>query len=111
LQKDKPELKALSAKGVNVIPVDYSSQESIVNALKGVDVVFSVLRDDGLDIQTNVIRAAKDANVKLFVPSEYGRNTFGDKSECTFIPECHGSRELICRVIQILRQKWMHIAF
>ncbi|KAF8531391.1 NAD-P-binding protein [Gautieria morchelliformis] len=74
-------LKALASKGIDVFPVDYSSLESITNALKGVDVVFSVLRDDGLDIQTNVIRAAKDANVKLFVPSEYGRNTLEDKSE------------------------------
>ncbi|KAF8530798.1 NAD-P-binding protein [Gautieria morchelliformis] len=80
-QKDKPELKALSSKGVDVISVDYSSVPSIFNALKGVDVVFSALRDDGLHIQPNVIRAAKEANVKLYVPSEYGRNTLGDKSE------------------------------
>jgi uncharacterized protein YbjT (DUF2867 family) len=80
-------LKELVSKGVDVIPVDYSSMPSIVNALKGVDVVFSVLRDDGLHVQPNVIRAAKDANVKLFVPSEYGRGTLGDKSECTSINE------------------------
>ncbi|KAF8590766.1 NAD-P-binding protein [Ramaria rubella] len=79
--KDKPELQAISAKGVDVLPVDYSSQKSIIDALKGSEVVLSALRDDGLDIQTNVIRAAKDANVKLFVPSEYGRNTVGDTSE------------------------------
>ena len=83
LQKDKPELKALSSKGVDVISVDYSSQQSIIDALKGTEVVLSGLRDDGLDIQTNVIRAAKDAGVKLFVPSEYGRNTLGNTSECT----------------------------
>ena len=81
-QKEKPELKALSSKGVDVISVDYSSQQSIIDALKGTEVVLSTLRDDGLDIQANVIRAAKDAGVKLFVPSEYGRNTFGDTSEC-----------------------------
>lgn len=86
-QKDKPELKALTSKGVEVIAVDYSSHQSITNALKDVDVVFSALRDDGLDIQINVIRAAKDAGVKLFVPSEYGRNTLGNTSECAFINE------------------------
>ena len=81
-QTDKLELKALSSKGVDIIPVDYSSQESIAKALEGAEVVFSALRDDGLDIQTNVVRASKDADVKLFVPSEYGRNTIGDKSDC-----------------------------
>lgn len=82
MQTDKPELKALVIEGVSVIPVDYSSQESIAKALESVEVVFSALRDDGLDIQTKVIRAAKDADIKLFVPSEYGRNTIGEKSDC-----------------------------
>ncbi|KAF8590773.1 NAD-P-binding protein [Ramaria rubella] len=77
----KPELQALSSKGVDVISVDYSSKKSITDALKGSDVVLSALRDDGLDIQNSVVYAAKAAEVKLFVPSEYGANTIGNTSE------------------------------
>jgi uncharacterized protein YbjT (DUF2867 family) len=84
--------------------VDYASRQSITNALRGVDVVLSALRDDGLDLQTDVIRAAKDANVKLFVPSEYGRNSIGDPSECASFPcqpHTDYSPTRVCFVLQI----------
>lgn len=50
--------------------------------MTGVDVVISTLRDDGLDLQKDVVRAAKVAGVKLFVPSEFGKNTLGETSDC-----------------------------
>ncbi|KIJ40230.1 hypothetical protein M422DRAFT_32294 [Sphaerobolus stellatus SS14] len=76
----KPELRTAEAQGAELVAVDYDSQSSLINALKGVDVVLSTLRDEGLEtVQLNLVRAAKEAGVKLFVPSEYGKNTLGIK--------------------------------
>ena len=61
-----------------VIQVDYSNDESIKNALTGVDVVISTVAIAALDVQGKVAAAAKNADVKLFVPSEYGHITEGD---------------------------------
>jgi len=83
LQSSKPEIQEAAANGAEVAVVHYASQPSLISALKGVDVVLSTLRDDGLEIQRDVVRAAKAAGVKLFVPSEYGRNTLGITVPCT----------------------------
>jgi alpha-galactosidase/6-phospho-beta-glucosidase family protein len=56
----------------NVIPVDYSNNASIKHALTGVDVVISTIPIPALDVQEKIAAAAKEADVKLFVPSEYG---------------------------------------
>ena len=61
-----------------MIEVDYSNDESIKNALTGVDVVISTVSVLALDIQVKVAAAAKNADVKLFVPSEFGNITEGD---------------------------------
>ncbi|GAA5858276.1 hypothetical protein JCM1840_001125 [Sporobolomyces johnsonii] len=53
-----------------VTPVDYTSSSSLEEALKGIDAVVSCLNN--WDAQTQLIHAAKKADVKLFVPSEYG---------------------------------------
>jgi uncharacterized protein YbjT (DUF2867 family) len=63
---------------VKVIEVDYSNDESIRNALAGVDVVISTVAIAALDIQGKVAAAAKNADVKLFVPSEFGFITEGN---------------------------------
>ncbi|KAI0276919.1 NAD-P-binding protein [Russula aff. rugulosa BPL654] len=63
---------------VKVIEVDYSNDESIKNALAGVDVVISAVAIAALDIQGKVAVAAKNADVKLFVPSEFGFITEGN---------------------------------
>jgi uncharacterized protein YbjT (DUF2867 family) len=55
-----------------VVQVDYSSDESIKRALTGVDVVISAISPTALDVQEKIAAAAKEAGVKLFVPSEYG---------------------------------------
>ncbi|KIJ41707.1 hypothetical protein M422DRAFT_255325 [Sphaerobolus stellatus SS14] len=74
----KPELQDAASQGAELAAVDYDSQASLINALQGVDVVLSALRDEGLEeVQLNLVRAAKAAGVKLFVPSEYGRSTLG----------------------------------
>ena len=61
-----------------MIPVDYSDPESIKNALSGVDVVVSTISGEALDVQGKIAEAAKEAGVKLFVPSEFGGVTEGE---------------------------------
>ena len=57
-----------------VIQVDYSNDESIKHALTGVDVVISTISMAVLNIQGKIAAAAKEADVKLFVLSEFGVN-------------------------------------
>jgi NmrA-like family len=61
-----------------VIEVDYSNDESIQNALTGVEVVISTVSIAALDVQVKIAAAAKNADVKLFVPSEFGFITEGE---------------------------------
>jgi uncharacterized protein YbjT (DUF2867 family) len=58
-----------------VIQVDYNNKESIKYALTGVDVVISTVPIAALDVQEKIAAAAKEVDVKLFVPSEYGEVT------------------------------------
>ena len=62
---------------VKVIPVDYSNKESIKDALIGIDVVISTVPPTALGVQLGIAEAAKEAGVKLFVPSEFGGVTEG----------------------------------
>ena len=64
--------------GAKLIRVDYSNKESIKKALAGVDVVISTLAVAALDVQPGIAEAAKEAGVKLFVPSEFGGPTEGE---------------------------------
>jgi uncharacterized protein YbjT (DUF2867 family) len=64
-----------------VIPVDYSNIASIKHALTGVDVVISTVPTAGLDVQEKIAAAAKEVDVKLFVPSEYGGVTDRETDE------------------------------
>jgi uncharacterized protein YbjT (DUF2867 family) len=57
---------------VKVIQVDYDNDASIKYALIGVDVVISTVPIPFLDVQEKIAAAAKEVDVKLFVPSEYG---------------------------------------
>ena len=63
--------------GAKLITVDYSNKESIKKALAGVDVVISTLAGAALNLQPGIAEAAKEAGVKLFVPSEFGGQTEG----------------------------------
>ena len=63
---------------VKVIQVDYSNKASIKYALAGVDVVISTVPIPALDVQEKIAAAAKEVDVKLFVPSEYGGVTEGE---------------------------------
>ena len=58
-----------------MIPVDYSDKESVKSALTGIDVVISTIAQAALRLQEVIAVAAKEAGVKLFVPSEFGPST------------------------------------
>ncbi|KAN0124392.1 hypothetical protein V8E52_002041 [Russula decolorans] len=60
-----------------VIQVDYSNDESIRRALTGVEVVISTISGEALDVQGKIAAAAKEVDVKLFVPSDFGGITEG----------------------------------
>jgi uncharacterized protein YbjT (DUF2867 family) len=61
-----------------VIPVDYSDKESVKSALAGIDVIISTIATVALGLQTGIAEAAKEAGVKLFIPSEFGVPTEGE---------------------------------
>ena len=64
----------LKAKGVKIIVVDYSSP-TLKSSLSNIDVIVSTIGGAGLALQSNLATAAKEAGVKLFVPSEFGLPT------------------------------------
>jgi len=51
------------------VEVDYASEDSLVHALSGVEVVISALSGGGLAVQSGLADAAKKSGVSLFVPS------------------------------------------
>ncbi len=61
-----------------VIQVDYSNEASIKHALTGVDVVISAVPEAAFDVQWKIAVAAKEVDVKLFVPSEFGAISEGE---------------------------------
>jgi len=63
-----------------VVQVDYSNEASIKHVLTGLDVVISTLTEAAFDVQWKIAVAAKEVDVKLFVPSEFGGISEG-KSE------------------------------
>jgi hypothetical protein len=67
-----------------VIQVDYSNDESIKHALTGVDVAISTISGTAVDVQVKIAVAAKEAGVKLFVPSEFGGVTVEGQTEGRF---------------------------
>lgn len=67
---DKPAYKELERRGVKVVPVDLKgSENNLVRALSGVDVVISALVFTKLDSEIPLANAAKAAAVKRFLQS------------------------------------------
>ncbi|WCJ35197.1 Isoflavone reductase-like protein [Euphorbia peplus] len=59
--------------GVTFLQGDIYKHESLVSAIKQVDVVISTVGSQQLSDQTNIIAAIKEAgNIKRFLPSEFG---------------------------------------
>lgn len=74
----RSENPTLSAMGVTVKPVDYSSHKSLTKALEGVHTVIVTLAsfDDSFwKTQVNLLNAAKQVGVKRFAPSEFAHPT------------------------------------
>jgi putative NADH-flavin reductase len=61
---------------VKVIKVDYSSQDSLISALRGQEALISAIPKHGE--QPALIDAAIAAGVQRFIPSEFGSNTIGN---------------------------------
>lgn len=64
-------------KGAKRVVVDYSSPSSLSSALSGTDVVVSTLGGgpEAFASQSALAKAAKEAGVQIFVPSEFGNPT------------------------------------
>jgi uncharacterized protein YbjT (DUF2867 family) len=77
---------AIFPSNVKVIKVDYSDKSALTKALVGQDVVISTVGAEGLanDFGTTLVEAAIDADVKLFIPSEFGADY--DDPICTTVP-------------------------
>ncbi|KAI9736307.1 MAG: hypothetical protein M1834_001193 [Cirrosporium novae-zelandiae] len=60
---------------VKSIVVDYNSLDSLKNALQGQDAVVSTVGTPAFEGQKLIIDAAIAANVKRFIPSEFGSDT------------------------------------
>ncbi|EPQ56005.1 NAD P-binding protein [Gloeophyllum trabeum ATCC 11539] len=68
----------LAKQGAKFVTVNYTSLSSLSSALSGADVVISTLGGAALgEQQTALAEAAKQAGVKLFVPSEFSIPTEG----------------------------------
>lgn len=66
--------KSATPDGIAVQDVDFDSQESLVEALKGQDAVVSAVGREGIPLQKNIIDAAVTAGVQRFIPSDFGSN-------------------------------------
>ncbi|QRV73104.1 NmrA-like family domain-containing protein 1 [Ceratobasidium sp. AG-Ba] len=66
-------LQDFKKRGASLHAISYEDEASIVKALQGVDVLVATVAGNALvSAQIPLIKAAKSAGVKLFVPSEYG---------------------------------------
>ncbi|KAJ1408863.1 NmrA-like domain [Sesbania bispinosa] len=66
-------LESFKSSGVTLLYGDLGDHESLVKAVKQVDVVISTLGGQQIDDQVKLIAAIKEAgNIKRFLPSEFG---------------------------------------
>jgi nucleoside-diphosphate-sugar epimerase len=76
----RSERPALEEKGVLVRVVDYGSAQSLETALQGVHTVISCIWSFGPDFETSqlaLLKAAENAGVKRFVPSDWATDHYG----------------------------------
>ncbi|CAL5188062.1 unnamed protein product [Lathyrus oleraceus] len=66
-------IESFKSSGVTLVHGDLADHESLVKAVKQVDVVISTLGGAQINDQVNLIAAIKEAgNIKRFLPSEFG---------------------------------------
>ncbi len=71
---NNPHTEALQKEGVTIVAVDYSNLAELKEACNGGACVVSALsglRDVIIDVQANLLKAAVDAGVQRFIPSDY----------------------------------------
>ncbi|KNG89025.1 hypothetical protein ANOM_002411 [Aspergillus nomiae NRRL 13137] len=69
---NRQENQRLKAKGVCIVGYDLSGpHQKLVDQLKNIDILISCINWEHLDLQLPWIKAAKEAGVKRFVPSEW----------------------------------------
>ena len=66
--------------GVRIQTVDYTSIESLTEALRGQDAVVSCVGAFALASQPNIIEAASAVGVKRFIPAELGADTLNQQT-------------------------------
>lgn len=59
------------SRGGELAVVDHSDESTLLAAFKGVEVVIVAIAFEALEKQKDLVKAAKAAGVKLFVPTEY----------------------------------------
>ncbi|KAL7273859.1 hypothetical protein RUND412_003257 [Rhizina undulata] len=66
--------EAFKAKGARIYEVDFYNKDSVVEGLKGVDVLISAMgtKGDFEDSNQVLVEAAAEAGVKVYLPSEWG---------------------------------------
>ncbi|KAK1760324.1 hypothetical protein QBC47DRAFT_366884 [Echria macrotheca] len=67
-----PDPSLLTNPNTHIVTVDYTSRDSLVSALHGVDAVVSAIATQSVDTQKQIIDAAVEAGVRFFIPSEFG---------------------------------------
>jgi hypothetical protein len=81
--KDSESNKELGAKGAIIKAYDVASADP-TSALAGVDVLISAIGFSGLQLQSQLLRAALTSGVKLFVPAEWGEDTDENQEHAVF---------------------------
>ncbi|KAJ3531398.1 hypothetical protein NM208_g8893 [Fusarium decemcellulare] len=80
LSRDPSKVKDLPA-GVKTAQVDYSSEDSVVEALRGQDVAVATFGSEAIITQDKIIDAAIKAGVKRYIPADWGSVTTDPKAK------------------------------
>ena len=67
----RPDSKATFPAGVTVKRGDLSSRPSLIDALRGQDVLICTLNDEAAQLQAELVEAAYAAGVKRYMPNEW----------------------------------------
>eukprot|EP00299_Pterocystis_sp_00344_P001012 c1066_g1_i1.p1 GENE.c1066_g1_i1~~c1066_g1_i1.p1 ORF type:complete len:306 (+),score=83.91 c1066_g1_i1:42-959(+) len=72
-------VKAALVEGLQVHEGSVENYDSMVRAFTGIDVVISLIGTSDAPLQLEIVRAAKEAGVKRFIPSEFSCCLMDDK--------------------------------
>jgi len=92
--KKKPTFDKYVSLGAKLIQADISKPDTYKHQLAGIDVILSALGVAALTHQATLARAAKEAGVKLFVPSEYGLDVSKFEGNPVFTHKIEARKEI-----------------